>query len=463
MTALDELELAAHMTEREAVQRAFDSRNTLMVALYGLAFSLFDVGSFIYGLASRRAQPYTWLVGLVEAAISITAVWVAFQLDRRKDDLAPLALHVSRNFSDWIVAYLLVQFAGFAYIGAVHGTVVWGTLLPYMLVALRFSGVRRFVLHAALFALTLAFTYIYPPAPKEHNITSFSVAHGLAIIFGSLNSRRVRRRTIKEWSERRESAREQLRMRDELRYARELQLSMLPEAAPQIDWADVAGISIPATEVGGDYFDYIVVDGRLAIVCGDVAGHGLASGITLSALRGGITLLRNELSDPAYVLTRLHEVVVESSRRRTLVTLTVALFDPAQSRATIANAGHPPVLVRRASGHIDSIELFGPPLGVRRSDSIPQCEVSFAAGDVFLLHSDGIYEATNAAGEQYGLDRLSQLIASTDGSASEIRDAVLRSVEQFRSSAPQHDDVTLVVVKITAAPARTSDQSSLDR
>jgi sigma-B regulation protein RsbU (phosphoserine phosphatase) len=237
-------------------------------------------------------------------------------------------------------------------------------------------------------------------------------------------------------------------MRDELRYARELQLSMLPDAPPPVEWADIAAISIPATEVGGDYFDYIDVDGSLAVICGDVAGHGLASGITLSALRGGIILLSQSLTNPSAVLERLHDVVAKSSRKRTLVTLTAALFDPRRRRATIASAGHPPVIVRRTDGSVELIELFGPPLGARRMERIGQREIPFAAGDVFLLHSDGVYEATNEAAEQYGLDRLVSVLGSSDGSAIEVRDHVLRSVEQFRGNAAQQDDLTVVVVKI---------------
>jgi phosphoserine phosphatase RsbU/P len=286
--------------------------------------------------------------------------------------------------------------------------------------------------------------------PNAGNIVPLLFANAIPVGIGALTSRRVRRNTIERWSERRTSAREQMRMRDELRYAREVQLSMLPEAAPVLDWADIAGISIPATEVGGDYFDYIDVDGALAVICGDVAGHGMASGITLSALRGGITLLRREFLHPAAVLERLQEVVTESSRKRTLVTLAAVLFDPRRRVATVANAGHPPILIRRTSGLVDSIELFGPPLGVRRNEPVPEREVPFGAGDIFLLHSDGVYETTNAAGDQYGLDRLSALLASLHGSAAEVRDGVLRSVAEFRGTAAQQDDVTVVVIRIAS-------------
>jgi sigma-B regulation protein RsbU (phosphoserine phosphatase) len=272
------------------------------------------------------------------------------------------------------------------------------------------------------------------------NLISFGV--------GALGSRSLGKTAIEEGLQRRAEAREQLRIRDELRFAREVQVSMLPESPPQLPWADIAGVSLPATEVGGDYYDYFVVDGRLAIVCGDVAGHGLASGITLSALRSGFTLLRDQLLDPAHVLERLQEVVTQSSRRRMMVTISVLLLDRETRQATIASAGHPPLLhVHASTRATDLIELFAPPLGARLGDSVPQTVVPFTTGDTFVLHSDGIYETTNAAGEEYGLDRLRRVVSACEGTAEEIRDAVLRDVEQFRGDVAQQDDVTIVVVR----------------
>jgi sigma-B regulation protein RsbU (phosphoserine phosphatase) len=272
-------------------------------------------------------------------------------------------------------------------------------------------------------------------------------ASAITFTIGALASRALKRTAIEEGSQRRTEAREQLRIRDELRFAREVQISMLPEGPPKLAWADIAGISLPATEVGGDYYDYYVVDGRLAVICGDVAGHGLASGITLSALRSGFTLLRDALLDPAHVLERLQEVVTQSSRRRMMVTISVLLLDPETNQATIASAGHPPLLHIRKSKP-EFIELFSTPLGARLGAKVPQHVLPFTAGDVFVLHSDGIYETVNARGETYGLERLGRVVAACGGTAEEISNAVLRDVETFRGTEAQLDDVTLVVVRI---------------
>ena len=266
---------------------------------------------------------------------------------------------------------------------------------------------------------------------------------------GALISRSVKKTAIEEGVQRRTEAREQLRIRDELRFAREVQISMLPEAPPQLEWADVAGVSLPATEVGGDYYDYFVVDGRLAIVCGDVAGHGLASGITLSALAQRIHAAarptpRSRLRPrPAAGSRHAEQPAADDGHD----------FGPAprsrnasrHDRVRRSSAAAPRPRRRRATRN--SIELFAPPLGARLGAIVPQRVVPFASGDTFVLHSDGIYETVNASGDEYGLDRLARIVAACDGTAEEIRDAVLRDVEEFRGNEPQQDDVTLVVVK----------------
>jgi sigma-B regulation protein RsbU (phosphoserine phosphatase) len=266
------------------------------------------------------------------------------------------------------------------------------------------------------------------------------------MLIGAFFNRRARRRIVAEWSERHAQAVEQLRMRDELQLAREMQLSMLPEAPPALPWLDVAAVSIPATEVGGDYYDYFHVGERLALVCGDVAGHGLASGIVLTALRSGFTLLRDSLADPAAVLMRLHDLVVQTSRRRMLATAAVVVIDPLTRRARIASAGHPPVMFRsNGSTAVRPIELFGPPLGVRLPVHIAQTEIAVAPGDIFVLHSDGIYETVNEAGEPFGLDRLAAVIAGSNGRASNFLAAIVDEVTAFRGPAAQEDDLTVVV------------------
>ena len=155
-------------------------------------------------------------------------------------------------------------------------------------------------------------------------------------------------------------------------------------------------------------------------------------------------------TSPLALLRKLHDLVAETSRRRTLVTCAVVLLDRETRRATISSAGHPPVIVRR-NGVAEAIELFGPPLGVRLNFDVALRELPLQAGDVFVLHTDGIYEATNAQGESYGIERIVSLVSRSDSaSATALRDAIVSDVERFRGGEKQRDDVTLVVATIVA-------------
>ena len=138
-------------------------------------------------------------------------------------------------------------------------------------------------------------------------------------------------------------------MREEIEYARKIQLSMLPQLPPDIGWVELAAASLPATEVGGDYYDYFRLSGsQLALVIGDVSGHGLASGLLLSGVRSCLYLLEKDLAVPVAVLDRLNPMVRETTDRRTYVTLLCAVLDRAEDgsgvKVTVASAGHPPLL-----------------------------------------------------------------------------------------------------------------------
>ena len=455
--SLDQL---AQITEPQMVRRRFDEHN--LVWAYVISW-FFAIASFVLvasSLAVKKRQSGHIAAAIVDAALTLFIIASMSELRkarRRRDGWTPRSYSrlVGKNLSAWLITLFVVKFATLTYFAlSDNGAwIVWAVIFPTATMALRLLLRQRLVLHGMIAAIVIVVALIAPISRKQTRIVGLFIAlasvQAFCFTVGALTSRGVKRAAIEEGVQLRTEAREQLRIRDELRFAREVQISMLPEAPPQLPWADVAGISLPATEVGGDYYDYFIVDGRLAIVCGDVAGHGLASGITLSALRSGFTLLRDELLDPAHVLDRLQEVVAHSSRRRMMVTISVLLLDPGTQRATIASAGHPPLLHVHASTRTpDLIELFAPPLGARLGDTVPQTVVPFTTGDVFVLHSDGIYETTNAAGEEYSLERLGRIVAACDGTAEEIRDTVLRDVDQFRGAGAQEDDVTIVVVRI---------------
>jgi serine phosphatase RsbU (regulator of sigma subunit) len=461
MTLMDRpsLDQLAQITEPQMVRRRFDEHNLVWAYVICWFFAITSFVMIASSLATTKRQSGHVAAGIVDAALTLFLLASMSELRRarRRESRKPrsYARMVGRNLTAWLITLFAVKFATLIYFALADtgAWIVWAVIFPTGTIALRLLLRQRLVLQALIVAIVIAAALIAPISRKQTRVVGLFIALAAVQTFcftmGALTSRGLKRTAIEEGVQRRTDAREQLRIRDELRFAREVQISMLPEAPPQLPWADVAGISLPATEVGGDYYDYFIVDGRLAIICGDVAGHGLASGITLSALRSGFTLLREELLDPAHVLDRLQEVVAHSSRRRMMVTISVLLLDPGMQRATIASAGHPPLLHVHASSRTpELIELFAPPLGARLGDTVPQTVVPFTAGDVFVLHSDGIYETTDAAGEEYSLERLGRIVAACDGTAEEIRDTVLRDVEQFRGAGAQEDDVTIVVVRI---------------
>ncbi|HEX6099982.1 MAG TPA: PP2C family protein-serine/threonine phosphatase [Thermoanaerobaculia bacterium] len=438
------LEDVARTSDDAVVRRRFAERNRVWLTVLLLFFTFV---SFLEVVANSRSKSmFEVLVGC--ANFALCAFLLFFLWRTRKHER--LARWLAANTSATLITYVIVQYLLLlVFAGDDRDWVAWAMTMPFFMLGLRMPVAELVLLHGFFLATNFVTSFIAPMPGTDRFpfYIAFVALNALTCGTELYMSRRMRRSVVGEWSVRRTSAREQIRMRDELRYARELQLSMLPECAPQLDWADICSISVPATEVGGDYYDYFVEDRHIALVCGDVAGHGMASGLVLAALRSGFTLLRESLHDPAAVLRRLHDLVAQTSRRRMLVTVSVALVGPNQ--ATIASAGHPPVILRRADGTVRTIDLYAPPLGVRLPVNIPQQTIDLAPGDVLVLHSDGIYETRSPAGEDYGLDRLAEVVRlHGSGTAEQLRDAMLADVSSFRETPEASDDITIVVCRM---------------
>ena len=428
-----------------AVRVDFDARTRTALRVLSLVFLIITVPMFL----AAAAHADMMRMGLAAIALTISATIVLGLRRKARPMLANLIVSRIRGVA---MAYALINTAALLLFNAPgEGVVAFSALMPLAFVSYRLLPAEHVLLHASLAGISIA-TILGLVVMRDSGTALVMpplMVNAMATALALFISRRTRRNVTAQWVERRASAREQIRMRDELRYARDLQLAMLPERAPSLAWADLCAISIPATEVGGDYYDYFVDGDRVALVCGDVAGHGMASGLALAAIRSGFTLLRESLSNPAIVLRRLHDLVAETSRRRMLVTVAVVLLDQKNRRATIASAGHPPVILAHADGTMDTLNLYAPPLGVRLPVEIPQQSIDLRAGDVFVLHSDGVYETRNPHDETYGLDRLSEVVRrSANETAETIRNAILADVETFRGTEPQDDDVTVLVAKI---------------
>ncbi|MCU0302805.1 MAG: PP2C family protein-serine/threonine phosphatase [Thermoanaerobaculales bacterium] len=367
---------------------------------------------------------------------------------------------VSRNIRQVSAAVLIghlvaLQLFHGAAAGGIGG---WFALLPLIATRFRLASGETAALFASLYAV-IAVRLVGESLLTRQSQPFLSLAL-YALLFiacfaGSWGaSRRLEGRFVTRWRSEAARHRDRLRMKRELEYAREIQLGMLPRDAPRLPWLDVAALSLPATEVGGDYYDYfLLAPDRLAIVVGDVTGHGVASGLVLSGVRSSLNLLRDELDAPAAVLGRVNLMLKRTSAPRMNMTLAVVVLDGARGRGVVAAAGHPPPLLRRAGGGVLEVGAGSFPLGAIADAAYTEERIGLAAGDLLVLFSDGVVETIDPEGRQFGWERLIRLLEGLEGepTAKEVRDLVLREVWDFKASADQVDDVTIVVARWTAA------------
>lgn len=238
--------------------------------------------------------------------------------------------------------------------------------------------------------------------------------------------------------------------RAKLRAARDVQQGLLPESAPSLPGFEIAGRSEPTDAVGGDYFDYLVDDaGRVGIVVGDVSGHELAASIVLAQTRAYLRALATAHDEIGPMLTELNQFLHEVVRDRWFVTMFLARIDPGDRSLRYAAAGHEAFLVR-GDGTIVPLRPTASPLGMMETsiEASPE-EPTLAPGDVLLITSDGVNEATPPdSTDQFGIDRATRLVADlANRPATEIVEALFEAVATHRGGVPAEDDVTVVVAR----------------
>lgn len=241
----------------------------------------------------------------------------------------------------------------------------------------------------------------------------------------------------------------------ELEIARRIQTQFLPQEEPQFAGLDIASICKPAMEVGGDYYDFIMEDGKyFSVVVGDVSGKGVSAAFYMTMTKGIIKTLAKRVKAPSKILSELNEVFYENAPRNIFVSALYGIFDMERRTLTFARAGHNPLLVRKNKFSV--MELLNPKgiaIGMEKgplfSRIIEEQSVHVEPGDIFIFYTDGISEAMNTRGEEFGEERLETLLLqNASGSAKDILENIRKSVFDFAGSAPQHDDFTMVVVKV---------------
>lgn len=241
------------------------------------------------------------------------------------------------------------------------------------------------------------------------------------------------------------------RMEMELKTAKSIQMTLLPQQPPQIATLDLSGICIPASEVGGDYYDFLEFSNQfLGLAIGDVNGHGVPAGIIMALAKSSLrTQIRNDFQ-PEVVLPILNNVLFDAARRKLLMTFFYALYDISSKTLTFSNAGQNfPYVYRAETGKLEELLLGGPPLGFKKDRQYHERHIELKKNDVVVLYSDGIVEAENYSREMYDYDRFEEVISTnSDKTAAEIQHIILEDLEKFCEGNPAGDDITLVVMKI---------------
>lgn len=237
----------------------------------------------------------------------------------------------------------------------------------------------------------------------------------------------------------------------ELELARSVVNTLLPRAFPLVEGFDIYGMTIPVREVGGDYFDFISsITDRLGLIVADVSGKGLAAALIMVSFRAYIhATVINELA-MRIVMGRVNKLVYESTDGDRYITTFYGLIDPEHKRLLYINAGHNPPMLLRADGTSELLKDGGYPLGVFPDSRYSESVVNLTAGDVLVLYTDGVVESRNAADQDFGVQRLENVVRSvSDRRAHEICEAVAAAVREHSSQASgQEDDLTISIVKV---------------
>jgi sigma-B regulation protein RsbU (phosphoserine phosphatase) len=249
-------------------------------------------------------------------------------------------------------------------------------------------------------------------------------------------------------------------LRQELEIARTLQLSVLPRAEPDTSAAHVSALMIPAKEVGGDFYDYFVLDEqRLALVIADVSGKGVPAAFFMAISRTLLKSIASFMREPAQVIERLNDELCADNEQTMFVTAFFGVLDLTTGTMEYVNAGHCVPLLQRADKTVETLPPQGQNVALAVMDGLPftQARLQFAPGDTLLLYTDGVTEAANAEAALFGDARLMDLIRSGVGVAAEdLPQFVLQAVRNFEAGAAQADDITMVALRYVGAAQETA-------
>jgi len=242
-----------------------------------------------------------------------------------------------------------------------------------------------------------------------------------------------------------------LKLREEARLAREIQITLLPKSDPAVPGYDIAGKSIPAMSVGGDYYDFIEMDnGRIAVCLGDISGKGMPAALLMSNLQATVRSQTLVEDSPRECIRRSNSLLFRSTDDNKYATFFYGILNPAIGEFCYTNAGHNPPLFITGGGNPVLLKSGGPVLGFLDNLTYNEETITLSSDDIIVIYSDGVTEAMDTAENEFGEERLEALVQEFRHlSSREVINTILEAVSSYSRSIDQSDDITVVVIKKT--------------
>jgi phosphoserine phosphatase RsbU/P len=251
-------------------------------------------------------------------------------------------------------------------------------------------------------------------------------------------------------------ANEKKRLDHDLEIARDIQRILLPAEAPAINGFQISGLSVPARQVSGDYFDYIQVDNeRLGVAIADVSGKGVPASLIMAICRSVLRAEAARNPSPADVLRKVNRQLYPDIKEDMFISMAYLILDHQRDGVMLARAGHDaPLLYKRNSQTVAPVKSPGMVVGIDSGNVFDRLTADFAVplerDDCLILYTDGVTEALNTEGDEFGLDRMIQSVrASATEGAQTIVKRIIEDVRNFTGSVPQNDDITLIAIRKT--------------
>ena len=434
-----------------------------MIALLGLVV----VVSIVRIIRPDEAAPHVgWMMLGLHGAYLIYECLMLMLVTRRVAsglDLAPFIWRV--NAAAESLLPIMAMSSGILFTSLDPYVVLLMPALPFILVLMIMSTLRIDPLLAALggtistlgYAVLVAYVFTrFPYAEHDGGRHHWSIYVFMILMLmlgttvAAFVASQVRQHVVAALHEA-QVKRQKERMEADLDIARTIQRNLLPQRVPDVTGYDVAALSAPADQTGGDYYDWQPLgDGRVVISLADVTGHGVGPALVTAACRAYVRAIVDRKTSPNAVLDRVNRLLHDDVPEGRFVTFALLELDPNRHRGVFLAAGHgPSFFVVGDSGHVTSIGAQGLPLAVIE-DQVMESALTFefGPGDLIAIFSDGYFEWADGNGQQFGLERLRAVVReSRHEPAATIIARMDEAVRTFVGSQPQADDMTVVMIK----------------